>query len=492
MRRLGTLLLLTILALGSGPAPRPAAAVTRSAASPGATGGASLEWWLRELRNFADAYGRNVEQLRTPGFAEATAAEIERQRAVMQSEDAAEFFLRPRLTLTTLLTFPNAGDIWRDPASHHPFDLAHRRVYFANRYGAKLAGDLWGPPDLFASGVRRPAVVITDGSIQGNARMYWWAAQTLAQAGYVVLTYDVQGQGESETFPHDADGGFDFDPPAQPPDTPHFLREIGPLNGFPFQQPANFGWGAIDAHNFLLSTPEAPYEHFQPDTGTLHTHNPWHAFVEPERVGAAGHSLGAAAVSFVQAHPEYLRRPLRTIVAWDALSSCSYRGPLGQPGEECPAEHVNTPLVPALNLTNDYMLGIPFTSPPDPEAEMGAFRTWRAAGQDVASIALRAGTHLEYTSVPNVFLLGATRFGQDLAAHYTLAWFDRYLRDDPGAEARILTRSVSFRHRDPFGVPEAADRVRTVERFASFHFLSGVSLGGVCSEDWRAGTPGCP
>ena len=47
-----------------------------------------------------------------------------------------------------------------------------------------------------------PGVVITEGSVQGSEGMYEWLAQDLAERGYVVLTYDVQGQGTSETFPH--------------------------------------------------------------------------------------------------------------------------------------------------------------------------------------------------------------------------------------------------------------------------------------------------
>ena len=47
-----------------------------------------------------------------------------------------------------------------------------------------------------------PGVVITTGSVQGSEHMYWWLAEDLAERGYVVLAYDVQGQGTSETLPH--------------------------------------------------------------------------------------------------------------------------------------------------------------------------------------------------------------------------------------------------------------------------------------------------
>ena len=48
------------------------------------------------------------------------------------------------------------------------------------------------------------SATITSGSIQGPQSGYWWAAQLLAANGYVVMTWDTQGQGESETFGHDA------------------------------------------------------------------------------------------------------------------------------------------------------------------------------------------------------------------------------------------------------------------------------------------------
>src|SRR3954449_6948995 len=84
-----------------------------------------------------------------------------------------------------------------------------QQVRYTNRYGALVTGDVFAP----LPGARDPytherlhapypGVVITTGSIQGSERMYWWLAQDLAERGYVVMTYDVQGQGRSETLPH--------------------------------------------------------------------------------------------------------------------------------------------------------------------------------------------------------------------------------------------------------------------------------------------------
>src|SRR5206468_1919255 len=83
-------------------------------------------------------------------------------------------------------------------------------------------------------------VVITTGSVQGSERMYWWLAQDLAERGYVVLTYDVQGQGRSETFPHQGDVA----------DLPYCDLAAAPLAGeqtscpgAPAQQTSNFVYG---------------------------------------------------------------------------------------------------------------------------------------------------------------------------------------------------------------------------------------------------------
>jgi len=118
----------------------------------------------------------------------------------------------------------------------------------------------------------------------------------------------VQGQGRSDTFGQGADQN----------------------EGVPSQAGEPFYDGTEDGLNFLLSTPSHPYEP-RPScsTGTSHAakqnarvkagfdapYNPlWHR-VDPARVGIAGHSLGAAAVSFIgQEDPR-----VDALVAWDNL-----------------------------------------------------------------------------------------------------------------------------------------------------------------------------
>jgi hypothetical protein len=57
---------------------------------------------------------------------------------------------------------------------------------------------------------------------------------------------------------------------------------------------------------------------------------------------------------------------------------------------------------------------------------------------DTGSIAIRGGTHFEYSYLPSR-AFRATLRGIDLAAWYTTAWFDKYVKGDSSADARLLT-----------------------------------------------------
>ena len=68
--------------------------------------------------------------------------------------------------------------------------------------GQELAATVWAPSDASDSGelgltAPLPGVVYSGGVISAQP-MYYWFAQGMAEAGYVVMTYDVTGQGRSE------------------------------------------------------------------------------------------------------------------------------------------------------------------------------------------------------------------------------------------------------------------------------------------------------
>lgn len=325
-----------------------------------------------------------------------------------------------RIRLTLGQTLPGGGV--GNPRTYRK--LTPTPVAFLARTGAKLEGHVWG---LEGPGPK-PGVVITTGSIQGPASAYWWAAETLAEAGYVVLTFDVQGQGFSETFGHE----FGSPAPTQ--------------EGFPFQQSANFVDGTVDALRFFLSTPAAEYRPLPrtPDEVAAakaaaqanHEHldwvNPAWGILDRTRVGIAGHSAGGGAVSQVQQCSDAgaLWRtlevcqgtsfPIRAVVGWDSLSSGV------------------TPVVPGMNQQADgyFFNPTPTQEAPDPDAHLAAHQKWVEAGIDTYSVTVRGGTHVEWSVIP--YLLPSTTYGPTLAAYYTLFWMDRFVKGDRAASARLL------------------------------------------------------
>lgn len=345
---------------------------------------------------------------------------------------------RIHATLGQLLPGANVGD----PVSYAASPIVPVEVDFVSRTGALLHGRLWwdGGPG------RLPGIVLTSGSIQAPVSSYHWAARTLAAAGYVVLTWDAQGQGESETFGH---------APGNPLPT---------LDGVPFQQESNFVDGTVDALRFLLSTPAAPY-----GTGSW---NPLWGAVDRGRVGLVGHSLGARAVSVVQQCSDAATvwrtvpacggrsYPIRAVVAWDRLS----------------ADGV-VPVVPAMDQQADgyFLFPQPAANPPDPEGNLAAFRRWQAAGLATWSFTVRGGTHCEWSWIP--VICNATGYGMTAAGVYTTAWFDRYLHPDLArqrAAGRVLVDG-------PRPDPGAAAQYPWRADFFSVRYRSAISC--LCNPD---------
>jgi len=408
----------------------------------------------REARNYSKIKERSAEYS-TPEYQ----TELRRRSAENQAETTRTKADDPErnfdLTLCSTRFDGCAGDIrlydW-EPAGHG----LSRPVLFTARNGATLSGRVWATR---SGAAKRPGVVVTNGSVQAPEVMYWWAATTLAKRGYVVLTFDPQGQGRSDVYGEGADTN----------------------EGVPAQQGRPFYDNTEDALDFFLSTPSAPYRPVKScTTGTDHAakqerrvregrnaaHNPLFAMLDPNRVGVAGHSFGAAGVSFVgQRDPR-----VKAIVAWDNLSTPT--SAMSVPAcASAPATRRPAPITkPALGLSADYFLTpTPYQSAPDPAAKSRASLEYSKAGVDTGELIIRGGTHYEFSYVPNPDF-GATLRGMDLAAWYTAAWFDKYVKGDPGADSRLLT------DRWRADAPEAAvDPDRDGNHF-SFYYPSRLDL----------------
>ena len=347
--------------------------------------------------------------------------------------------------ITTLVPGAQAADTFRTVSQwEQRTGGTVRSVSFTSSDGAVLRGNIWMPPPgtPTLSDGEYPGVVITDGSVQAYQNLYYWAAEGLAQYGYEVMTYDVQGEGDSDLLP----SGCPAVPtlptlPSLPglvkPDLPSPPNPPSPCQGVPYQQNYNFYQGAEDSLNFFLSTPSSPYG------GSF---NPGYGSLDPNDVGIAGHSLGAEAVSWVG----QCDKRVKAIVAWDDLvpvtmAQCASNVTIPE-ADQASAVHA-----PALATTNDYEFNIqPQATVPDPNGSSNGGGLDGTAGYlslikqriDSEIVSIRNGTHLTYSYIP--YVLPANEIGERVAFYYTLAWLDEYLR---GGHDALLPGSDTAYHR---------------------------------------------
>ena len=326
------------------------------------------------------------------------------------------------------------GDPYRYPAVDPWYGTVGEvtPVNFYDAGGARLNGRVWSPANP-VPGKTYPAVVIINGSVQAPEPLYWWAAQLLVQNGYLVMTFDPRGQGRSDTATPSGEQGSN-------------------ANSNVFRS------NLIDAIEFFYSSPAQPYPHNlagrpgpEGDGGLAETtaFNPIHTLFDTERLGIAGHSLGATGVSVVQGEENWTgellnENPVKVAVAWDNISLGALSGISARPR------------VPMMGQAGDYYLvPVPYPAPqtdgtatssqdgPDPQAKSAGYNRWVEEQVPAMQINLRAATHYEWSLLPNFpssnwrpglivapdgSNIIAEDFGNAVAQYYTLAWFDRWLK----------------------------------------------------------------
>ncbi|MFV8572022.1 alpha/beta hydrolase family protein [Marinobacter sp. SBS5] len=390
----------------------------------------------------------------------------------------------PLTPLCATYGLPCTGDPYRYPEADGPdgkdfyeTEADVTEVVFYDRECARLTGKLWVPKQA-TSDSKVPTIVITNGSVQAPQTAYSWAAQALVRAGYGVFTYDPRGQGQSDLY------------------TP-MLEQGSNLN------PNVFWEGQVDAIDFFRSTPETLYPHAASCEGTQPTpvfdHNPEWSRLDRSRLGIAGHSLGAIGVSVVQGYgapgaepwPGLIdeENPVDVVVAWDSLITPEGEGLTTASHLQLPAPLYDimmlaitqgslpgfAPRVPSMSFFADYGFApVPYLVPPDPEGGKVAFNAWHAAGVPVYTLGFQGTTHFDYSLLP---LFPATSWCPDVSngacaggwgrpsiTHYTVAWFDRWLKQ---------AGEVGYDDADMRLIDDA--RVGAADRM-SFHYHSARSF----------------
>jgi dienelactone hydrolase len=492
----------------------PAAATGPSPGSPA--------YLARDVQNMVTAFGRDEAELTDPAYLAGLPPDVVSSYLAQVAGQLADP-ANPAVTGGNLLPGWNVGNPERA-------GWAGRRgrevpVHFSAADGALLAGDLFAPlpgaTDPYTGQElppTLPGVVIVTGSIQASAGVYTWLAEDLAERGYLVLTFDVQGQGESGTFPHQ--GPIPALPGCAATAAP---GQATPCTGVPSEQQADFVDDTEDAISFFLSTPQDPYPDVQDGAPSLDAYDPlWQLFDRtPDldtatpgrttRLALVGHSTGAVTVSYLQG----VDRRVEAAVALDKITAT----PNAVSDDEAllgslPGPVV--PVVPTLGVQSEYgfepqpyweascssfepcpaapggSVSVPDVDrAPDPNREEATgFDTWVADGVDSMVIVPRASTHLDYTDEPPV--LPASQWGQAMASYYAQAWLDKYLKHEPGADQALL--GSSFEYLEPVG--HGVWRPITIDRDAdlSFYFCSGYDVhlaGGAVAKDLDIVHDGC-
>ena len=358
-------------------------------------------------------------------------------------------------------------------------------VYYRNRYGARIAAHLWRPTlpwrDPITGSVTDgpfPAVVVIPGF--GSADItYEGLIEQLAESGYVVMSFDPQGQGDSDTAPSptttycDPNGSWrqpqelglrehgrcagedpaDVNDPGTPTSHPVY-RLLGPLNNTPVGL-AVIPPELLDVRRELLTDPARAVDQFAAGYETFRTrfvfgafdavawlrsaNDPWRSLIDLNHVGVAGHSAGSDG-ALVAGNGDPKHR-FAAAVAWDTYGRppATVRPTVPTMIQQSEQENFAGPWIP--KPTTDFFIS---------HAISAQFRT---VGVPQFEAALRGSTHQEWTYVPYALfnpvapLTNSSSLGQEVAAYYTIAWFDRWLKgaSDPvqalDADRRLRART---------------------------------------------------
>ncbi|MBB85760.1 MAG: hypothetical protein CMP06_00430 [Xanthomonadales bacterium] len=372
-----------------------------------------------------------------------------------------------------------ARDPYRSPTRHDGIRFRFLAGTVANRDDEDLPAEIYRPcssstcsdtpTGITVAEPPYPAVLIVHGG-GSQKELHRWAAQPLAESGYIAVTFDVAS--------------------------------------------GNHGSDAQDMVEWLFS------DAF-----------PFADELDRARVGITGHSQGGSTASLVGQLDDRLKAIVAwdNLTAVDPMlwaDDIGVEPPAGLPittpaigiGADyyfTPTPYTDRPEPPPSNGEGGRGRGVS-GHPKDP-----GYQELRAADIDTALVILRAGTHLDFTPL----MAGAgSRYGEPYALYLTLAWFDRYLKGltEPelarDAHRRLLATvfdDSADQHNLGAGYydPQAGNQPYMIEGLSvcdrmSFYFKSRIALTApgtgerIATEDWKSackagtlptlGSPGDP
>ncbi|MEO6025591.1 MAG: hypothetical protein ABIR79_01820 [Candidatus Binatia bacterium] len=436
---------------------------------------------------FSDARGPawgNTNKLAEPTYGIAT--------TTLQAQNAADCGVYCQTT-------PNIGSPeacngnwpWSGVPEHGFYELgATVEANFPDESGNRLAATIFLPPGVTCTpddapvcdgvtdpvvctapgGATYPAVVITEG-FTGSQRMYFWAAHRLAAQGYVTMTFDVSGQGRSQgSFPN-GDAGIAAD-------------QSGGGSGFARDSGAALNWFVSSANPIRNLVAIDPL--LIPNQGTGAT-----SITEDYVLGLAGHSAGATgAITYQQSTVAAYPVRTRAVVGWSHFDAAGTIGnvPIQMHSGDEDSGFIQPPgsgnQGPAMERRYDRLRG---------DRDLNGTPDFTPHDRQI--VMLEDGTHLSYSQVPWAYY---PTWGEEVQYHYTLAWFDKYLRGDLGRTMGAVTANVIQSvdpYSDYFECTSGPDCYSATARLKMSHvhlsdtWCSRYDIGGDANTDVKGG--GC-
>ena len=283
------------------------------------------------------------------------------------------------------------GDPFRAPHRWANKRGSYEKITWTDSEGTTWPAALFGPRD--AAGGPYPGVLLVCHacfplpSTTENIGLWYWVAETLAEAGYVVLYATVGG------------------------------------NSVP---------RAIGATDFFASTPDAPTA-----AGEF---NPWHERLDRNRLGIVGHS-GAAGVTLNVGNTD---DRYDAIVAWDPSSSFSFEGVTPRIPTMIQAADYTLREGPVARAEK------PIPEPGSKYTFFDTIRTAGVDVMQIAPRASTHLDWTRFAAA-NPFgpSIDHGVYGEMVASYYTLAWLDRYVAGSK-AEAKEALRRLTASGTDRF------------------------------------------